>query len=47
MNLQVENASRILRRAQREAQAASEKVEALEQRHWILISQFEADTRLH
>lgn len=43
MNLEAENVSRTYRRAQKGALSALEEVKAIEERHWVLINQYEAD----
>ena len=46
VNVEVEDAGRILRRAKKEAQLVAEKVDELEDRHWALLSQYRADQEL-
>jgi len=46
INLEVEEAARQLRRMRKEVQLSAEKLDKLENRHWALISQFQADEEL-
>lgn len=46
INVEVEDAGRLLRRARKEAQFVADKVSELEDRHWALLNQYQADQEL-